>query len=85
MTNFGSWIIKDSAGILARSITKIINLSLAEGMFPDAFKIALVTPLLKKPSLDRNELSNFSHVCGLNFVSKSIEKNRCQPNKISHA
>ena len=45
-----------------------------EGKFPDTFKIAHVTPLLKKPSLDRNELSNFRPVSGLNFVSKLIEK-----------
>ena len=52
----------------------IINLSLAEGKFPDAFKIAHATPLLKKHSLDRNELSNFSTVSELNFVPKLIEK-----------
>ena len=52
----------------------IINLSLAEVKFPDTFKIAHVTPLLKKPSLDRNELGNFRPVSGLNFVFKLIEK-----------
>ena len=67
-------IVKDSADILAGSITMVINLSLAEGKFPDTFKIAHVTPLLKKPSLDRSELSNFRPVSGLNFVSKLIEK-----------
>ena len=67
-------IVKDSADILAGSITMIINLSLAEGKFPDTFKIAHVTPLLKKPSIDRNELRNFRPVSGLNYVSKLIEK-----------
>ena len=52
----------------------IINLSLAEGKFLATFKIAHVTPLLEKVSLDRNELSNFRPVSGLNFVSKLIEK-----------
>ena len=52
----------------------IINLSLAEGKFPDTCKIAHVTPLLKEPSPDRNELSNFRPVFGINFVSKLIEK-----------
>ena len=47
---------------------------LAEGKFPDAFKIAHVTPLLKNHSLDRNKLSNFRPVSGLNFVSILIEK-----------
>ena len=57
-------IVKESSDILAGSITMIINLSLAEGKFPDTFKIAHVTPLLKKPSLNRNELSNFKPLSG---------------------
>ena len=67
-------IVKDSADILAGSITMIINFSLAEVKFPDTFKIAYVTPLFKKYSLDRRELSNFRPVSGLKFVSKLIEK-----------
>ena len=57
-------IVKDSADILAWSISMIINFSLAERRFTDAFKIAHVTPLIKKPSLDRNELINFRPVSG---------------------
>ena len=34
------------------SITRIVNLSLETAVFPSSFKSALVTPLLKKPSLD---------------------------------
>ena len=37
-------------------------------------KIAYVTPVFKNPSLDRNELSNFRLVSGLNFVSKFMLK-----------
>ena len=44
-------------------------LLLAEGKFTDAFKIAHITPVLKNPSLDLNELSNFRFVSGLNFGS----------------
>jgi hypothetical protein len=32
-------------------------LSLAEGVFPDAFKKAIVTPLLRKHSLPKEELT----------------------------
>ena len=67
-------IVKDCADILAVPITKVVNLSLAEGKFPDSFKLAHVTPLIKKTSLDRNELNNFRPVSGLNFVSKLVEK-----------
>ena len=71
-------IVKDSADIVVGSITMIINLSLAEGKFPDTFKITHVTPLLKETSPDRNELSNFRPVSGMNFVSKLIEKIACE-------
>ena len=67
-------IAKDSADILAGSIIMIINLSLAGEKFADTFKITHATPLLRKPSLDRNELSNFRPVSGLNVVFKLIEK-----------
>ena len=35
---------------------------------------ALVTPLIKKPSLDKSVLNNYRPVSGLNFVSKLIER-----------
>ena len=52
----------------------MINMSLSEGYFPDKFKTAIVTPLLKKPSLDKSVLKNYRPVSGLNFVSKLIER-----------
>ena len=47
--------MKDSADILAGSITKIMYHVQTEGKFPEAFKIAHVTPVLKNPSLDLND------------------------------
>ena len=55
-------------------ITNIINYSLKEGSFPNCFKTAYVTPLLKKPNLDRNLLKNYRPVSNLSFLSKLIEK-----------
>ena len=67
-------LVKDCINILALPITNIINLSLSEGIFPDCFKQALVTPLLKKPSLAKNELKNYRPISNLNFISKITEK-----------
>ena len=39
--------------------TNILNKSLASGTVPSDFKTAVVRPLLKKPSLDPNELKNY--------------------------
>ena len=60
--------------IVLPSLTKIVNDSLLSGIFPDVHKSALVTPLLKKPNLDPNDLKNFRPVSNLSFVSKLIEK-----------
>ena len=48
--------------------------SLREGSFPNCFKTAYVTPLLKKPNLDRNLLKNYRPVSNLSFISKLMEK-----------
>src|SRR5208282_1023681 len=50
------------------------NLSLSTGEFPSPFKQAIVTPLLKKPSLDRESLSNYRPISNLSFVSKLTER-----------
>ena len=62
------------ASILVPIITKIINLSLSTGNFPLLFKHSLVTPLLKKPSLDKEILSNYRPVSNLSFISKLTER-----------
>ena len=44
-----------------------------EGCVPDAFKSAVVTPLIKKPNLPSNDLKNYRPVSGLSFISKLVE------------
>ena len=67
-------LVKECADILITPITKIVNYSIKEGSFPNCFKMAYVTPLQKKPSLDRNILKNYRPVSNLSFISKLIEK-----------
>ena len=59
---------------LLPTITSVINDSLVSGSFPDIFKSALVKPLLKKPSLDPNDLKNFRPMSNLSFLSKVVER-----------
>ena len=59
---------------LLPTLTNIINSSLLSGTFPSTFRTAVVKPLLKKASLDPNNLKNFRPVSNLSFVSKIIEK-----------
>jgi hypothetical protein len=43
-------------------------------LFPIDFKKAVVTPLIKKSSLPKNEFKNYRPVSGLCFVSKLVER-----------
>ena len=45
--------------LLISAITKIANASIPPGIFPHAFKEALVNPLVKKSSLDPDVLKNY--------------------------
>ena len=66
--------LKTVARLLTPSITSIINLSLQEGVFPDIYKHALVSPLLKKQNLDKEIVSNYRPVSNLPFVLKLLER-----------
>ena len=41
------------------------------------FKEAIVTPLIKKPSLPKNDMKNYRPVSGLCFISKLLERVVC--------
>jgi hypothetical protein len=51
----------------------LIALSFKEGLFPAQFKIASVTPLLKK-ELNRAVFANYRPISNLNTISKIIEQ-----------
>ena len=44
------------------------------GTLPDAFKTAVVTPLIKKANLPSDDLKNYCPVSGLSFISKLVER-----------
>ena len=56
------------------SLTDQFNSSLASGIFPQCFKSALVTPILKKRCLDHNYLYNYRPVSNLCCIAKILEK-----------
>ena len=69
-----TWLLKDCIGALLPTITKIVNLSLSSCVMPSQLKNAILSPLLKKMSLDSEILKNFRPVSNLAFISKLIEK-----------
>ena len=56
-------------------LTRIINPSISEGRFPDCWKSAIVTPILKKGT--RTDKTNYRPVSCLNTASKVLEKVVC--------
>lgn len=69
-----TWLLKKCTSSLLPQITNIINCSLATGSVPDDFKVALVTPLLKKSSLDAEVFKNYRPISNLPFLSKVLER-----------
>jgi hypothetical protein len=69
-----TWLLKKVAEPLLPTMTSIINKSLQTSVFPSALKIARVTPLLKKPNLEKSVLKNYRPVSNLAFLSKLLER-----------
>ena len=67
-------LVKDCIDVLVTPIVSIVNLLLSEGCFPTHFRPALVSPLLKKPTLNRDNMKNYRPVSNLSFLSKILEK-----------
>ena len=63
-----TWLVKKCIEVLLPVITNMMNLSLSYGCFPDAWKYALIRPLLKKLGLDFL-FKNFRLVSNLPYVS----------------
>ena len=67
-------VLKDHACSLVPISTKMVDMSMSSGTVPPSFKMALVTPLLKKATLDPNTLKNYRPVSNLPYLSKVLER-----------
>ena len=67
-------MVKEHIDMLIGPIKGIVNGSLTSGHFPGCFKEALITPVIKKQSLDSNNLNNYRPISNLPFLSKVVEK-----------
>ena len=66
-------ILKEMLDHLLPTITKIINMSLTQGVFINKWKNALVRPLLKKKGMELI-LKSYQPVSNLSFLSKVVER-----------
>ena len=65
--------LKEYIDIILPSLTKLVNCSLIEGCVPEAFKTAVLTPLIKKTNPPSDDLKNYRPVSGLSFISKLVQ------------
>ena len=66
--------LKECSALLVSTITNIVNLSLSSGNFHHTLKESVISPILKKPTLDKDELSNYRPISNLSLISKIIER-----------
>ena len=69
-----TWFLKENVPPVLPIITNIINQSLSTGLFPECLETAIITPTIKKASLDPNTMRNYRPVSNIPFLSKLIEK-----------
>jgi len=67
------WLLKEYAYVLVPTITKIVNLSLTSGQFHPILKESVISALLKKSTLDKDQLSNYHPVSNFSLISRIIE------------
>ena len=67
-------LLYENLDILLPTFINIIKASLSTGIVPRDLKTAIVKPLLKKPSFDKNLLKNYHPISNLPFLSKILEK-----------
>ena len=67
-------LLKSCADTFSLLISHLANLSFSQATFPTNFKLALISPLLKKPGLSKSDPSNFRPVSNLNTIGKILER-----------
>ena len=67
-------LLKQCTDIFAPIISHLANLSFREGVFPSRFKMAQVSPLLKKNGLNPEDPVNYRPISNLVTISKMLER-----------
>ena len=83
---FPASIIKSCPKSFSLIISKLANLSFSKGYFPSQYKIAQITPLLKKPNLNPDDTANYRPISNLHTIGKILERlalARLQPHILS--
>ena len=66
--------LKAVVDIIAPFLTEWFNRCLHDGLVPDAFKVAYITPLQKKANMDPTDVRSSRPISNLSVVSKLLER-----------
>ena len=72
-----TWLLKECTDDISPFLTKIIDLSMSSSSVPLNLKEAYITPLLKKPTLDKSDINNYRPISNLSVLSKLLERAIC--------
>ena len=67
-------LLKSCSDTFSILIAHLADLSFSQGVFPSKFKLAQISPLLKKPGLSKSDPSNFRPISNLNTIGKILER-----------
>ena len=67
-------VLKKCLDVLLSVLTRIVNVSMSQGVMPSCMKEALLDPLLKQLSLDHKLFCHYRPISNLMFTSKLCER-----------
>ena len=67
-------LLKSCTCTFSHLISNLANPSFPRATFSTSFKLALISPLLKKPGLSKSDPSNFRPISNLNTIGKILER-----------
>ena len=68
-----TWFLKIYASVLVPTVINIVNLSLSSRQFHPILNESTISPLLKKCTLDKDQLSDYHSISNLSLISRIIE------------
>ena len=71
-------VLKEFLDELLPFITRMCNQSLLEGRLPLSQRHAIITPIVKKPGLDCEDVRNYRPISNLTYMSKFVERLVCK-------
>lgn len=69
-----AFILKEVADVLSPFLAHLFNRSIDTGCFPKCFKIASLTPILKKQGLPEDDPASYRPISNLSIISKLLER-----------